>query len=125
MDVQIILGQTRFGEHPQECVIGGVGVGNGGDGLAFELARALDVRVFVTHELHQGARPQDSDRLHRNPLRSGNDGGVANGAANDRIARTHLFGHVHAAPPGHKIHLQTLLGVVALGLGDHPRSKRR
>jgi hypothetical protein len=93
------------------------------DGFAFELTRALNALVFVADQLHQGARTQHRHGLDRNALRAGDDGRVANGAANDGIACAHLFGHIDTAAGCDEFHIQAFGLVVALGLRQHPGPK--
>ena len=125
LDVDIGFGQAGFGEHAQERVIGGVGVGQRRHGFALELARRFNLGVFVADQLHQRAGAQHRHRLDRNALRPRDDGCVANRATDHGVARTDLFGHVHTAAPSDELHVQPFGGVITFGLRQHPGAESR
>jgi len=79
----------------------------------------------VRDQLGQRACTQHGHGLDRNALRAGNDGCVADGAADHGIAGTDLFGYIHTTPARHEVDLQAFLFVIAFGLGNHPGAERR
>ena len=78
----------------------------------------------MADQLHQRASAQNGHGFDRNALTARNDGGVADGPANHRIASADLFGHIHTTAARNEFHIQALLRVIALGLRQHPRPKR-
>ena len=73
LDIDIVFGQAHFCQHAQQGVVTRVGVGQHGDRFAAQFARAVNALVLVADQLHQRARAQHRDRLHRNTLGSRND----------------------------------------------------
>jgi hypothetical protein len=58
-------------------------------------------------------------------LSARDDGRVSDGTTDHGIARANLLGHVYTAATANKFHVQTFLGVIALGLRQHPGPKSR
>src|SRR3546814_11580364 len=66
-------------------------------GLALQVLDGADACVLVDDQLHQRAAAEQGDRLHRHAVRPHDDRGIADAAADHRIAGTDLLGDIDAA----------------------------
>jgi hypothetical protein len=120
LDLRIALAQVDGLQVAQQRVIGGVGVGHHGDGLALQVPERLDAAVLVHADHGQRTGAQHGDRLDRHAVGAHDDRRVADRAADHGVARADLLGDVDAAAGGNERDLQVLRGVIALLLRHHP-----
>ncbi|MNN44265.1 hypothetical protein D3C81_1585460 [compost metagenome] len=125
LDVDIGLAQAGFAQGGEQGVVGGVGIGHHGQGLALEVLDRLDVLAGIGSDHGHATGAEHRHGAHRNAVGADHDRGVTDGTAEHGVAGADLFGDIHTTLGGDEGQVQVPGTVVTLFLGNDPRRKGR
>src|SRR5207248_1362951 len=125
LNVDVVLGQSRAREQPQQRVEGRVLIRHHRDGLALEVGWFVNAGILAHDQLHESLAAEHGHDLHWHAVAADHDRPVCDDAAQWRIAGAHLLGYVDAATADCEAHIQAGGAEIALALGELDRPECR
>ena len=118
LDAEVVLGEADAGKEPEQRIEGRVLIRHHADGLALEVGRLADAGILAHDELHEPLAAEHRDDLDGHAVAAHHDRSVGDDAAERRVARAHLLGHVDAAARHRIAHVEPGLREVPLAFRE-------